>query len=152
MSTPQAFLSIGIAYCDLNTSRPGTYKVTFSAESSGGGARVFVSRIVTVLPSCAPGEPQCSDGTCGRDGMCLTTDVAGFLHHPLSGQPTGEVVADPYINSASSLVQFKRPPPSLSLVGSASVSVKQGAPYVRCAEEDYEATGKLRPGRWICKQ
>ena len=64
MASPKSYASVGLLYCGIDTTQPGTYTVTFTA-SNDNSASVSVQRTVVVLPSCNAGEQACSDGTCG---------------------------------------------------------------------------------------
>ena len=65
MGTPLPYVSVGLQYCGIDTTKPGTYTVTFSA-SNDNSASAIVQRTVFVKPACDSGEQACSDGTCGK--------------------------------------------------------------------------------------
>lgn len=65
MLYPKPFSSVGLLYCRIDTTKPGTYVVTFSVANENSGL-VMVQRTVIVQPSCNPGEQACVDGTCGE--------------------------------------------------------------------------------------
>ena len=67
MAPPKPYASVGLLYCGIDTTQPGTYTITFSA-SNDNSASVSVQRTVVVLPSCNSGEQACNDGTCGEWG------------------------------------------------------------------------------------
>ena len=79
VASPQAYQSVGLLYCALDTSTAGTYTVIFTASSRNSG-RAAVQRTVVVQPSCSPGEKLCSDGTCGEDLHGCHMDVTWVPH------------------------------------------------------------------------
>ena len=71
------YASVGLLYCGIDTTQPGTYTVKFTVANDYG-ISVSVQRTVVVQPSCSSGEQACSDGTCGewgplgaRSGVCV---------------------------------------------------------------------------------
>ena len=56
---------MGLLYCGIDTTQPGTYTVTFTVIH-GHNATVAVQRTLVVQPSCSPGLQACSDGKCGE--------------------------------------------------------------------------------------
>ena len=65
MGSPQVYSSVGLQYCGIDTTKPGTYTITFSVANDNSGA-TSVQRTLVVKPSCDAGEEACSDGTCGK--------------------------------------------------------------------------------------
>ena len=61
------YASVGLLYCGIDTTQPGTYTVKFTVANDYG-ISVSVQRTVVVQPSCSSGEQACSDGTCGEWG------------------------------------------------------------------------------------
>ena len=70
VSAPKPYSSAGLQYCGIDTTKPGTYTVTFTAANDNS-ASVSVRRTVVVQPTCSSGEQACSDGSCGEGGMLL---------------------------------------------------------------------------------
>ena len=64
------YAAVGLLYCGIDTTQPGTYTVTFTVVH-GNNATVSVQRTVVVQPLCSPGEVACSDGACGEWGVLL---------------------------------------------------------------------------------
>ena len=67
VSSPKPYASVGLQYCGIDTTKAGTYTVTFTAANDNS-ASASVQRTVVVQPSCSSGEQACSDGTCGEGG------------------------------------------------------------------------------------
>ena len=67
VSAPKPYSSVGLQYCGIDTTKPGTYTITFTAANDYS-ASASIQRTVVVLPSCSSGEQACSDGTCGEGG------------------------------------------------------------------------------------
>ena len=67
VKVPLPYKSVGLQYCGIDSTKPGTYTVVFSV-SNDNSARVTVPRTVVVVPSCDSGEQACSDRTCGAPG------------------------------------------------------------------------------------
>ena len=65
VSSPKPYASVGLQYCGIDTTKAGTYTVTFTAANDNS-ASASVQRTVVVQPSCSSGEQACSDGTCGE--------------------------------------------------------------------------------------
>lgn len=64
------FSDSALEKCDLDTSLPGVYALTFSVVDAASGARVNATRSVTVVPSCVFGENRCRSGSCSVGGSC----------------------------------------------------------------------------------
>ena len=73
MGTPLPYVSIGLQYCGIDTTKPGTYTVTFSA-SNDNSATAKVQRTVIVKPACDSGEQACDDGSCGKNEVVRSAD------------------------------------------------------------------------------
>ena len=65
--TSQLFSASGLAACMLDTSKPGTYSVTFTAVNSLG-LSATVTRTVRVLAVCLAGQYRCTLGDCTTGG------------------------------------------------------------------------------------
>lgn len=118
MARPYA--SVGLLYCNIDTSKPGSYSIVFSV-SNDASPWVSVTRTVLVVKSCYEGEEQCSDGSCATS--CSAVVASGSAISSGGG-------------SSIQTVTSNRPPPSINLApGSVSqVYVKKGTPYVRCVQ------------------
>ncbi|GMH42422.1 hypothetical protein BSKO_10341 [Bryopsis sp. KO-2023] len=58
----------GLAGCEFDTSRPGTYEIVFQVKNSAG-REASKTRLLRVLPVCAEGEYVCDDGlSCSGTG------------------------------------------------------------------------------------
>jgi hypothetical protein len=79
LANPQVYEAVGVLYCGISSSLPGTYKVIYSVTSSNGVV-VTATRTVVVFPVCESGTQLCSDGTCaaGKDWVLLIL-IQGFL-------------------------------------------------------------------------
>ena len=67
VASPMPYVGVGLLYCGIDTTQPGTYTVTFSVVYDKN-ASVSVQRTVVVQALCSSGEQACSDGTCGEWG------------------------------------------------------------------------------------
>ena len=71
------FARYGLQGCKFDTSKPGTFTVTFAVRDSASSAPLAtVSRTVVVLPKCYGGEFACDDNACSHGGICLGSSPA----------------------------------------------------------------------------
>lgn len=61
--TPQTYMAVGVLYCGVDTSKPGTYSVTYSVRD-GTGPVSYAKRTVVIEAPCSGGEFACDDGSC----------------------------------------------------------------------------------------
>ena len=95
------YAAVGLLYCGIDTTQPGTYIVTFTVVHDNN-ATVSVQRTVVVQSLCRPGEVACSDGTCGERGVLLAGGMegAGCLRLPHQG---GVIIVSSHSASAVTL-------------------------------------------------
>ncbi len=62
VAAPAPYYLVGLRYCNVDTSTPGAYNVTFTVANVRS-ARVSVRRTIFVRPDCADGTKHCNN-TC----------------------------------------------------------------------------------------
>ncbi len=91
IASPLTYQQVGLLYCGIDTTVPGTYTITYTAQVSfngNTGPLATATRTVVVLSVCSTGEQLCSDGLCSEGGSCVRTGTSA----PASPPPAAPVV------------------------------------------------------------
>ena len=75
---------VGLMACNINTSAPGTYAITFRVQDDSSGASASTTRLLVVDALCSLGEFPCLDGTCSagtfRLVCCSEQQLVRFIN------------------------------------------------------------------------
>jgi hypothetical protein len=76
------FEKYGLRACNLNTTVPGTYSVTFMYNDTAAGVSIIAVRTIAVLKQCSPSELRCSDLKCSSTGICENGEYKAPINIP----------------------------------------------------------------------
>ncbi|KAG2452521.1 hypothetical protein HYH02_002759 [Chlamydomonas schloesseri] len=127
---PLPYSVVGLQYCGIDTTTPGTYTVTYHLSWPSVGTLV-IKRQLLVVERCV-GETLCPDGFCSVELSCarnVSTAISSFI------VATGD--ANGLMPNSTSLSTNN--PPALFLkngdVVNTTVVVPRGTPYMVCAAD-----------------
>lgn len=93
-------------------------------------------------------QSVCESGQCSVDGACATAATAPATSSSSSSAGSSSASSTTSASTSTAAVRPNEPPAlALRVPALASVAVKQGAAYERCADDqDAQGTGRCEPG------